>query len=93
MSAVDHDATAGVPPRARPRRPARDDDGHRAWVVRDALEKLPPPEADELREARSPASASAAGAPSTSRAAATAAAFAGLGVAVPPDDAPVVDRA
>ena len=71
---------------------ARDtDDGHRAWVVRDTLEKLPAATADELRATvdgirRRP------GAPSTSRAAAAAAAFTGLGVAVPPADRPVVDR-
>jgi 3-methyladenine DNA glycosylase AlkD len=71
---------------------ARDtDDGHRAWVVRDTLEKLPAAKADELRATvdgirRRP------GAPSTSRAAAAAAAFTGLGVAVPPADRPVVDR-
>jgi 3-methyladenine DNA glycosylase AlkD len=66
-------------------------DGHRAWVVRDALEKLPPRVAAELRDAvvgirRRP------GAPSTSRAAATAAAFVDLGVAVPPAERTVVDR-
>lgn len=66
-------------------------DGHRAWVVRDALEKLPPPIAAELREAVV-GIRRRAGAPSTSGAAATAAAFVGLGVAVPPAERTVIDR-
>jgi 3-methyladenine DNA glycosylase AlkD len=58
---------------------ARTADGHRAWVVRDALQRLDPGEAARIREAvggirTRPAS------PSTSRAAATAARFAGLGL-------------
>jgi 3-methyladenine DNA glycosylase AlkD len=66
-------------------------DGHRAWVVRDALEKLPQPTAAELRSAisgirRRP------GAPSTSRASTTAAAFASLGVAVPPAERTIIER-
>ncbi len=70
---------------------ARTADGHRAWVVRHVLEKLPPSVADELR-------ATVAGvrkrpaAPSTSRAAATAAAFTGLGVAVPPAERAIIPR-
>jgi 3-methyladenine DNA glycosylase AlkD len=67
------------------------DDGNRAWVIRDSLEKIPDAAADGLRTAldgirRRP------NAPSTSRAAETAAAFAGLGVAVPPAERPVIDR-
>jgi hypothetical protein len=66
-------------------------DGHRAWVIRDVLEKLPAPVAAELRDAlagvrRRP------GGPSTSRAAAAAADFLGLGVGVPPADRPIVAR-
>jgi 3-methyladenine DNA glycosylase AlkD len=67
------------------------DDGARARVVRDSLEKLPPPVATELRAVvdgirRRPNAAS------TSRAAETAAAFGGLGVAVPPAERPIIDR-
>ena len=86
MSVVDHDATIAFL-RREAATAARDDDGHRAWVVRDALEKLPPEEAAELRTA-AVGIRKRPGAPSTSRASATAAAFAGLGVTVPPDDAP-----
>ena len=90
MSFVDEAATIAF--LRREAATARDtDDGHRAWVVRDTLEKLPAATAEELRATvdgirRRP------GAPSTSRAAAAAAAFTGLGVAVPPADRPVVDR-
>ncbi len=77
--------------RAEARTARATDDGARAWVVRDSLEKLPPPVATELRAAvegirRRP------NAPSTSRAAETAADFAGLGVAVPPAERPIVNR-
>jgi 3-methyladenine DNA glycosylase AlkD len=66
-------------------------DGARAWVVRDALEKLPPATAAELRAAvdgirRRP------GAPSTSRASSAAADFLNLGVAIPPAERTVIDR-
>ncbi len=70
---------------------AADDDGHRAWVVRDALASVPADTALRLRAAltgvrRRP------GAPSTSRAAATAADFLGLGVGVPPAERLTIDR-
>jgi 3-methyladenine DNA glycosylase AlkD len=70
---------------------ARTDDGHRAWVVRDALEKVPEPAAGEIRAAvagirRRP------GAGSTSRAGEVAAAFVGLGLAVPPAERTIVPR-
>jgi 3-methyladenine DNA glycosylase AlkD len=70
---------------------ARTADGHRAWVVRDALGKLPATVADEIRTTvggirRRP------GAPSTSRAAETAAAFMGLGLSVPPAERAIVPR-
>jgi 3-methyladenine DNA glycosylase AlkD len=63
---------------------AANNDGHRAWVIRDMLPKLPPSAADAIRGQldgirRRP------GAPSTSRAAGTAARFGsiGLGGAMP----------
>lgn len=70
---------------------ARTGDGHRAWVIRDALEKLPPQAAGELRATvygvrRRP------GAPSTSRAAETSAAFIGLGIAVSSAERSIVVR-
>ena len=68
------------------------DDGHRAWVVRDALEKLPAADADALRR-EVDGIRKRSGAASTSRAAATAAAFNSLGVAVPPTERAVVERA
>ena len=83
------DGRASCAPRPGP--PRATDDGARAWVVRDSLEKLPAPVAAELRAVvdgirRRPNAAS------TSRAAETAAAFAGLGVAVPPAERPIIDR-
>ena len=60
------------------------DDGHRAWVIRDSVSKLPAETATRLKTSldgvrRRP------GAPATSRAAAAAAAFLGTG-ATPPED-------
>jgi 3-methyladenine DNA glycosylase AlkD len=77
--------------RAEARTARATDDGARAWVVRDSLEKVPAPVARELRALvegirRRPNAAS------TSRAAETAAAFTALGVAVPPAERPIVDR-
>jgi 3-methyladenine DNA glycosylase AlkD len=54
-------------------------DGHRAWVVRDTLHKLPTATAADLR-ARLDGIRRRPGAPSTSRAAETAAQFAGMGL-------------
>ncbi len=70
---------------------AADGDGHRAWVVRDTFEKLPPATVARLRAAlvgvrKRP------GTPSTSRASAAAADFLGLGVGVPPTERPTIDR-
>jgi hypothetical protein len=70
---------------------ARTDDGHRAWVIRDTLPKLPAPVAEELKGTldgirRKP------GAPSTSRASATAADFLSFGLSVPPAERPIIDR-
>ena len=53
---------------------AEQDDGHRAWVVRDSLAKLAPGDADELRS-RLAGIRRRSGAPSTSPAATTAARF------------------
>lgn len=77
--------------RAETARAAADGDGHRAWVIRDVLEKVSAPVAAELRDAlagvrRRP------GGPSTSRAAATAADFLGLGLGIPPADRHVAAR-
>ncbi len=90
MTVVDLPATVAFL-RAEARTAAATADGHRAWVVRDSLEKLPAPVAAELRAAvdgvrKRPH------APSTSRAAETAATFIGLGVAVPPAERPIVER-
>ena len=67
------------------------DDGHRAWVIRDTLGKLPAAKAERIRSdlegiRRRP------NAPSTSRAASTAAQFNGLGVQTPPTERAVVER-
>ena len=72
-------------------RATRDDDGHRAWVVRDTLGKINPNTADRLRTAlagirRRP------GAPSTSKASAAAADFLSFGLNVPPAERTVIDR-
>lgn len=69
----------------------RTDDGHRAWVVRDALEKIPEPAMTELRDAVA-GIRKRPGAPSTSRASAAAAAFTDLGLDVPPADRPITPR-
>ncbi|HEY6568744.1 MAG TPA: DNA alkylation repair protein, partial [Candidatus Limnocylindrales bacterium] len=91
LSVVDREATVSF--LQREAGTARStDDGHRAWVVRDALEKLPPADADALRH-EVDGIRKRPGAPSTSRAAATAAAFNSLGVEVPPAQRAVVDRA
>jgi 3-methyladenine DNA glycosylase AlkD len=53
------------------------DDGHRAWVIRDTLQKLDPTDADVLRD-RLAGIRRRPGAPSTSKAAAMSARFGGL---------------
>lgn len=90
LTVVDLAATTAAL-RDETRTAVRTADGNRAWVIRDSLEKLPTETANELRTTldgirRRP------NAPSTSRAAETAAAFAGLGVAVPPAERPIIDR-
>ncbi len=90
LTLVDGDAVAAFL-RAEAATARARDDGHRAWVVRDALAKLDATDAGELRGTvagirRHP------GSPPTSRAAGTAAAFLGLGLDVPPAERPVIDR-
>jgi 3-methyladenine DNA glycosylase AlkD len=70
---------------------AENNDGHRAWVVRDTFEKLPQDAIERLRATLGTVR-KRAGAPSTSRAAAAAASFLGLGVEVPPAERPTIDR-
>ena len=69
-----------------------DNDGHRAWVVRDTFEKLPPANVARLR-AMLAGVRKRPGAPSTSRASAAAADFVGLGLGVPPAERPAIVRA
>jgi len=90
LTAVDEAPTVAFL-RAEATAAARDDDGHRAWVIRDTLEKLSPAVAEELRSTLGTVRRRA-DAPSTSRAAETAAAFVGLGVTVPPAERPIVER-
>jgi 3-methyladenine DNA glycosylase AlkD len=91
LAALDGDAVVAFL-RDEAARAAADDDGNRAWVVRDTLDKIPDHEAAELRE-QVDGVRRRAGAPSTSRAAETAASFMGLGVAVPPAERPILERA
>ena len=63
-------------------------DGHRAWVIRDVLEKLDPGEAARLR-ARLDGIRRRPGAPSTSAAAATAARFADFSLGGPMPEPPL----
>ena len=90
MSVVDQAETVAFL-RAEAAQAAAAHDGHRAWVIRDSLEKLPASVADELR-ATVDGVRKRPHAPTTSRAAETAAAFIGLGVDVPPAERPIVDR-
>ena len=89
MSVVDPDATVAFL-RREAATAGRHDDGHRAWVVRDASRSSARrsrscgPSRGGIR--RRPSAAS------TSRAAAAAAAFTGLGVASPRPSAAVVDH-
>jgi 3-methyladenine DNA glycosylase AlkD len=90
LSIVDPTATAAFLAREA-ELAARTTDGHRAWVIRDSLAKLPPAEAKALRRVvdgirRRP------GAPSTSNAARAAASFLDLGIAVPPAERPIAAR-
>jgi 3-methyladenine DNA glycosylase AlkD len=73
LTVVDVEATAAAL-RAETDRAARTADGHRAWVIRDALSKLDPATADELRDQLA-GIRKHAGAPPTSAAAETIAQF------------------
>ena len=90
MAAIDLAATAALL-RAEARTARDTADGHRAWVVRDTCEKLPPDLAAELK-ATVQGVRKRPGAPSTSRAAATAADFLAYGLAVPPAERTIIDR-
>lgn len=70
---------------------AEQQDGHRAWVIRDTFEKLPTETVARLRATLGDVRRHA-GAPSTSRASAAAASFLGLGVEVPPAERLTIDR-
>jgi 3-methyladenine DNA glycosylase AlkD len=76
LTVIDPDAVVAAL-RAEADRAAADDDGHRAWVIRDTLTKLDPAIAEELRS-RLAGIRKRAGAPSTSAAADTAARFGSL---------------
>jgi 3-methyladenine DNA glycosylase AlkD len=87
MAIVDRDATtaaleheAGI---AKER-----DDGHRAWVVRDSLQKLEPASAGRIRE-RLAGIRRRAGAPSTSAAAELTRRFGGMGLGGPMPEPPL----
>ena len=73
LAAIDASATADAL-RRHADRAAREDDGHRAWVVRDSLSKLDPASAAELR-ARLAGVRKRSAAPATSAAAETVARF------------------
>ncbi|MEW5990041.1 MAG: DNA alkylation repair protein [Chloroflexota bacterium] len=87
MAMVDRPAT-GAALEAEADRAAETGDGHRAWVVRDALEKLDPADAARIG-ARVAGLRRRPGAPSTSTAAATAARFADLPLGGPMPEPPL----
>jgi 3-methyladenine DNA glycosylase AlkD len=76
LTVVDRPATEQAL-REQTEQAARDDDGHRAWVIRDTLAKLDPATADELRS-RLAGIRRRPGAPATSAASETAARFGSL---------------
>ncbi len=76
LAQVDRDATTDAL-RRETELAAATDDGHRAWVIRDALSKLDPDDAAGIRD-RLAGIRRRTGAPSTSRAALTAARFGAL---------------
>lgn len=78
MAGLDLEATARALG-AEAQTAATTGDGHRAWVIRDALPKLPPEDAAAIR-ARLDGLRRRADAPSTSKAAELAARFAGMGL-------------
>jgi 3-methyladenine DNA glycosylase AlkD len=90
LTLVDREATIAFLDREADATRTRDD-GLRARVVRDSLEKLPPDVAERLRT-KVAGVRTRPRAPSSSRAAATAAAFMGVGLEVPPPESHVIDR-
>lgn len=66
-------------------------DGHRAWVIRDSVEKLPVDVAAGLKDTVA-GIRKRPGSPSTSRAAATALDFLASGVGIPPAERAIIDR-
>jgi 3-methyladenine DNA glycosylase AlkD len=87
MLVVDRDATTTAI-EAEAEIAAATDDGHRAWVVRDTLEKLDPATADRIRD-RLAGIRRRPGAPATSRAAVTSAQFAAMGLGGPIPEPPL----
>lgn len=87
MASVDHAATARAL-EAESVRAAGTRDGHRAWVIRDALSKLDPVLAAEIRT-RLAGIRRTAGALATSDAAVTAARFSSLGLGRPMPEPPL----
>jgi 3-methyladenine DNA glycosylase AlkD len=73
---------------AEARRAAADADGHRAWVIRDSLQKLDPDAAAAIREQLT-GIRRYAGAPATSRAAALSEQFASMGLGRPMPEPPL----
>jgi 3-methyladenine DNA glycosylase AlkD len=76
LAQIDREATTAAL-RAQADIAARTDDGHRAWVIRDALSKLDPGDAEALKE-RLAGIRRRPGAPSTSQAAAMSERFGGM---------------
>lgn len=87
MAFVDRTATARALDRESVRAAATSD-GHRAWVIRDALSKLDPALGAEIR-ARLAGIRRTAGSPATSDASATAARFSSLGLGRPMPEPPL----
>jgi 3-methyladenine DNA glycosylase AlkD len=76
LAQIDRERTTAAL-RSETDRAVANDDGHRAWVIRDSLSKLDPTDADDLRE-RLAGIRRRPGAPSTSAAAGLASRFGGL---------------
>jgi len=87
MAAVDLEATTRALG-AEAETAAATDDGHRAWVIRDALPKLAPADAAAIR-ARLDGIRRRPNAPSTSKAAELAARFTGMGLGRPMPEPPL----
>ncbi len=87
MAMVDAAATGAALEREATRA-ARNGDGHRAWVVRDALPKLAPAQADAIRQ-RLRGVRRRTGAASTSEAASLAGRFGGMGLGRPMPEPPL----